>query len=88
GHSDAAFMLGWIHQMGETGKIDYEQAANWYRKASETVLNQKAQFNLRGMIEAGQVRWQNGDPGQPPEVTPDKAPASPTTTLRSASQSG
>ncbi|MDX2225450.1 MAG: tetratricopeptide repeat protein, partial [Rhodospirillaceae bacterium] len=47
GHSDAAFMLGWIHQMGETGKIDYEQAANWYRKASETVLNQKAQFNLR-----------------------------------------
>lgn len=67
---DASFMLGIIHNEGRIGPIDYQKAAYWYRKATSKVLNQKAQFNLRVLIEGYLVEWQEGDPGKPPPPKP------------------
>lgn len=61
GHSDARFMLGYMFQAGLGVDQDFEQAAIWYRRASETQANQKAQFNLRGMINEGLIKPQRGD---------------------------
>jgi enhanced entry protein LpnE len=65
GHSDAAFELGWVYETGALGRPDVEEAAKWYRLATSKVLNQKAQFNLRSMIDMGLIAWQPGDPGKP-----------------------
>ena len=67
GHSDAQFMMGYVYDTAQGVDQDNEQAAYWYRKATKRVLNQKAQWNLRRMIELGLVEWQQGDPGVPPE---------------------
>lgn len=76
GHSDARFMLGFMFQSGQGVDQNMEQAATWYRLASETRPNQKAQYNLAGMIENGWVEWKEGDPGQKPlKVTKPLAPA-------------
>ena len=68
---DSAFMLGYGYQTGQFSAPDYEKAAAWYRKATSRVLNQRAQFNLRVMIEAYQVEWREGDPGKPPPPKPE-----------------
>jgi TPR repeat protein len=62
---DAAFMLGTAYHQGELGSPNYDEAAKWYRKATSKILNQKAQYNLRLLIEAHLVMWQPGDPGKP-----------------------
>ena len=66
GHSDARFMLGYLFQTGSGVDQNFEQAATWYRLASQPRFNQKAQFNLANMIAEGHVAWQDGDPGQKP----------------------
>jgi TPR repeat protein len=63
--TDAAFMLGVAYHTGRIGDPDYQTAAKWYRKAYEKVLNQKAQYNMRMLIESYLVEWQEGDPGKP-----------------------
>jgi TPR repeat protein len=65
GHSDAAFMIGWLYETGALGHPQVEEAAKWYRLATSKELNQKAQFNLRSMIDMGLIAWQPGDPGKP-----------------------
>jgi len=69
--SDAAFMLGLAYHEGKLGIPNYDSAAYWYRKATSKVLNQKAQYNLRLLIEAYLVNWQEGDPGKPPAPKQD-----------------
>lgn len=65
GHSDAAFQLGLLYETGKLGAPEVEEAAKWYRSATSKVINQKAQFNLRSMIDMGLIAWQPGDPGKP-----------------------
>ena len=72
GHSDAQFMMGYVYDTAKGVDQDNEKAAHWYRKATERVLNQKAQWNLRRLIELGFVEWQDGDPGVPPEESQSK----------------
>jgi TPR repeat protein len=67
---DASFMLGFAYHTGELGPPDYKKAAEWYRRATAKELNQKAQYNLRILIEQYLVDWQEGDPGQPPPPKP------------------
>ena len=64
--TDAAFMLGVMYQEGRGVEPNYDKAAGWYRKANAIEFNQKAQYNLRFMIERYQIEWQPGDPGAPP----------------------
>lgn len=64
--TDAAFMLGVMYQDAKIGAPDYEKAAAWYRKANAIEFNQKAQYNLRLMIDRYQIEWLSGDPGAPP----------------------
>ena len=77
GISDAAFMVGIAYNNGEIGTPDYAAAADWYRKANAIEFNQKAQYNLRLLIEKYLIEWQKGDPGKPappkPEVAPEPA---------------
>jgi TPR repeat protein len=70
GVSDAAFMLGSAYHQGKLGQND-ELAARWYRKAIDGRINQKAQYNLRLLIEAYRVKWQPGDPGVAPPPAPE-----------------
>jgi TPR repeat protein len=65
-HADAQFMVGWMYHNGIGIEPDAQKAADWYRRATSRFLNQKAQYNLRVLIEEGQVAWQEGDPGVPP----------------------
>ncbi|MCB2106154.1 MAG: sel1 repeat family protein [Rhodobacteraceae bacterium] len=68
-HSDAQFMLGWLYESGEGGQgIDYEKAGDWYRKATATHLNQKAQFNLINLLGEGKIKWREGDPVIPKQA--------------------
>ena len=68
--SDAAFMLGVAYHEDELGPADYERAASWYRKANKIAFNQKAQYNLRLLIEQYHVQWQEGDTGKPAPPRP------------------
>ena len=68
--SDAAFMLGVAYHEDEIGSADYERAASWYRKANKISFNQKAQYNLRLLIEQYHVQWQEGDTGKPAPPRP------------------
>ncbi len=71
---DAAFMLGVSYHVGYTDLPNYKKAADWYRKATAKQLNQKAQLNLRKLIEEYLVDWQEGDPGKPPPPKPLEVP--------------
>ena len=78
GVPDAAFMIGTAFHLGKMGEPNYAEAAKWYRFASSKVLNQKAQYNLRLLIEEGHIKWQEGDPGTPSAINdsgPDHKPA-------------
>ena len=68
--SDAAFMLGVAYHEDELGPADYERAASWYRKANKIAFNQKAQYNLRLLIEGYLIEWEEGDPGRPAPPRP------------------
>lgn len=74
-HSEAAFMLGLLHQQGavfgETlDRVDWQRVAQWYRKANALEFNQKAQYNLRALIDNYVIEWKPGDPGKPPPPKP------------------
>jgi len=71
---DASFMLGNAYDSGALGTPDYERAADWYRNASRKELNQKAQYNLRVLIERYQAKWREGDPGVAPPPKPAEQP--------------
>lgn len=83
--TDAAFMLGVAYQTGEVaGDVegpDYEKAANWYRKANKIEFNQKAQYNLRLLIERYQIQWKKGDPGKPAPPRPKQTQQQPSKKL-------
>ncbi len=70
--TDAAFMVGLGYHEGKFSDPSYAEAAKYYRQADAIsrkqsgIYNQKARFNLRLMIDAGQVQWQPGDPGKAP----------------------
>src|SRR5262245_18425788 len=53
GGPEAQHMLGRIYAEGKQVKLDYRQAANWYRKAAEQGLA-KAQYDLGVLLEIGQ----------------------------------
>lgn len=61
GHSDARFMLGYMYHSGNGVQQDFETAAMWYRRASEPQINQKAQMNIKLMIEEGKIKPQPAD---------------------------
>ena len=63
--SDAAYMLGVAYHTAEIGPADHQSAAKWYRKANKISFNQKAQYNIRLLIEGYHIEWQEGDPGKP-----------------------
>ncbi|MBM3513101.1 MAG: sel1 repeat family protein [Alphaproteobacteria bacterium] len=63
-HVDAQFQMGWMYHEGNGVERDYQKAANWYRRATSKVLNQKAQYNLLMLINEQKVVWQIGDPGE------------------------
>jgi TPR repeat protein len=90
GETDAAYMLGYGHQTGELSDFNYQKAAEWYRKSMAKGLNQKAQFNMRVMIEKNQIEWQPGDPGVAPTPGSTDGVESPPSTIidESASKKG
>ena len=68
-HSDSEYFLA-THYDDIVGQVetDFEKSAYWYRRAIASAFNQKAQFNLRRLIQLGYTEWQPGDPGNPPEL--------------------
>ena len=52
GDATAQFYVGQIYEKGMDGAPDYEEAANWYRKAAKAGSNE-AKLSLASMMESG-----------------------------------
>ena len=66
----AEFLLGYAYDAADTD-VDRnpKAAAYWYRRAFHNEFHAQAIHNLRMLVDNGEVAWQPGDPGKPPEKT-------------------
>ena len=63
----AQILLGNAYATGAGVDKDPETAATWYRRAMTILTDKKpASVRLRILIDRGEVKWQPGDPGDPP----------------------
>ena len=69
GHAEALFSMGEIHESCRAGlDRDFDQAANWYRRADGPQDSMLSRWNLRRLIDLGLVDWLPGDPGEPATI--------------------
>jgi TPR repeat protein len=66
GYIPAEFLLGYAYQTGSGVDKNSQAAAYWYRRTLSREYNVRTHYNLRLLIERGEVEVQPGDP--PPTV--------------------
>jgi uncharacterized protein len=72
GYSPAEFMLGFMYQYGDGVDQSAKAAAYWYRRTLSRQPYPGAETNLRNMIDYGDISWEPGDPGEPPDHVLDR----------------
>jgi TPR repeat protein len=76
----AMALLGAAYQDGKGVEVNPRAAAYWYRRSLSLVQSPNVIYNLRILINAGAVPYEDGDPGEQPEKTSDRDRLSPVQT--------
>lgn len=64
GYRDAELVLGYAFSKGYGVERSPRAAAYWFRRTLSRLSHTRARLGLRELIEAGEIEWQEGDPGQ------------------------